>query len=654
MKLFPVLLFPTGVILSLYFPSSSNVDIPLEKGDYNLKIWSIDHQPYNAVLELSNIIADLINYKDLKNFEKIKSILKNNYLIAKIKVDEPGIYEFFGERNIYYSNKYGFNFVSSNNKINVLNNYFWVFYRPSKNNIYFSKFIFDGNFYNTTSVNIYGENPVLLDIKSNKIGPTVTISSTKYNQIMSGFVTGEDKNSLNVLPEVFISSSNIFDNNKCLSIALPGKANKLMLWNPEENSKDITFNTNIELYYFKKPLIENNINFGKFSDKIKGLSQIKYNLPKGNKSIEFVLRKNMIAYTFDEDSIKDIFWARDDYNSFYLETNLDKFIILNLYNSISAYEITVLNKQKISTSMLISQESMFEKIYQDSGEININIDGKINDNKLLNITGNISECILINKNGKIHKIINEKPFILLNEISYLKIKYNPGLVKVWISEKDNILEKRWGKDSALNKIQLENFSLNLPPANNNSYEFTVNTPSMVYVSSQEPYVVAMQKDGAYLVCNEILSGSFNYFLSVQGNYQLKLRSINDKQFQDEIEFSIVPIIEITDTLGPETIIEKNESKAFSFIHKQKGYIGIAVKAFKDILNCEVYSNDQKLIKSGRLLYLNLDAGQYFLKVVPNNDNEPLKFKPVIAGIVEQPSSPPKEYIKEFFEKYGIK
>ena len=88
--------------------------------------------------------------------------------------------------------------------------------------------------------------------------------------------------------------------------------------------------------------------------------------------------------------------------------------------------------------------------------------------------------------------------------------------------------------------------------------------------------------------------------------------------------------------------------------RQKGTVGIGVRATADIATCTLMDAYGRLIGKGVVQMHDLTPGDYLLSVETPSDGFGIEVQPVIIGIEPPDTGPPDDIIREYMEMEGFK
>jgi hypothetical protein len=137
-----------------------------------------------------------------------------------------------------------------------------------------------------------------------------------------------------------------------------------------------------------------------------------------------------------------------------------------------------------------------------------------------------------------------------------------------------------------------------------------------------------------------------------GRYRVSARPAAGLGPPGLLTLSEEPLLEGKEGVGDERAIGPGEARLFRFALASEGELGLGLQASADRLSCEIQDEAQRTLGTGCQQFLRLTKGRYLLRVSAPADAQPLRFRPVLLGLLGGERGIPDDVLRELVSRLG--
>ncbi|MBN1524598.1 MAG: hypothetical protein JW904_08950 [Spirochaetales bacterium] len=324
--------------------------------------------------------------------------------------------------------------------------------------------------------------------------------------------------------------------------------------------------------------------------------------------------------------------------------------------------VVVMNTGKLSAAARVSSASVRQEqllsirrgekrdvLFTDEGTVTVQVATPKSDDVVC-VGGDVRSAVLRGTDGNIYRGTPgtvDLPFLSFPGVAgELVIEHTAGAVQIWISQKNLAADSGAGvpqgnqKKIGSGKTDIDNTMA--------TWSFTMNAPGFAVFRIAAPGVAALSEKGSVTILS--ISGSSEERTIIKylekGTYAFLTRPLASIKMEGSFHFQqVVPQTFKTDDAQTAYFIGKNEMQAFRFSVEAKATVGVGVATDSDLVNARLYDKSFQLLGEGRLMFRELEPGEYYLAVF--GKDKPVRFSPLVYGHEGMIADVPQEVIDRY-------
>jgi hypothetical protein len=157
---------------------------------------------------------------------------------------------------------------------------------------------------------------------------------------------------------------------------------------------------------------------------------------------------------------------------------------------------------------------------------------------------------------------------------------------------------------------------------------------------------------AAVVASEGLGGGCDLSVVADGDasWRLLVRSFGGAPLSGTLVWTFAPAPTLTEGVGPETLVQPGEARAFRVELAADGELGVGLQTEAEVLECALLDSRHAIVADGCQQFGRFAKGTYWLRVKAPADVGARRFRPVVFGLRGAEIEVPDEWLRDFFRR----
>jgi hypothetical protein len=383
---------------------------------------------------------------------------------------------------------------------------------------------------------------------------------------------------------------------------------------------------------------------------LRGIAGRSYELPPGTKRLRLTLGASTVGVLSDGDAVVSVHWSGGRAHDETAETTATRLTLLHYREAEDRYTIQVLPARDVTT---LKHDAAYETVQERSGLLRLPVQPRIDESGrpgTLHVRGAaVHEVRLLGADGRLASGLD----VPVRGAGTLLVRHGPGLVMAWLDHPGREAQALWGP--ALLQAAAEVQAPALVPLQGQVQvlRLRMDRPAMLHVRAGLPAVTLLRR-GEEAPAVEVHPGVCRLDAYVPaGTVEVALRALGGGTLHGTAELSVTEVTPIGEGLGPEVLLPAGGTRLYSFEVKQRGPVGLGVRADAGGIGCTLLDVAGKRLGSGVVQMPTLQPGTYLMSLHVPGDAQPVRARPALAGLTPPGLGPPQDVIRQYLEAAGI-
>lgn len=365
-------------------------------------------------------------------------------------------------------------------------------------------------------------------------------------------------------------------------------------------------------------------------------------LPPGAKHLGLVLPLGTAAAVIEGSTVERLIWASDAVVET-IDTAADRLLLFRLDDQAAPFSLS-LDRGAASTASALEPGGVLTRFSPTPGIVHLSVGGAADAATTLRLAGSATEATVIKPDGSVTRGDN----LAVMSGSVVKVAYQTGLFGVGLDPlKDTPAASNAAPTPVTPPASLAlggtGMALRIAAGPARLVRVTTDTPIMLRaVSGSQASTPLLFSAGANL----------NLILPADVAGDLEIRPAGTAALSGTAQLDAIPLLPITEGLGPKLRLAPGQSRAFSFTLPKDRTIGVGVRASVDVATCRLLTAAGEEIGRGLVHMHTLKAGIYVLAVDAPSDGPAIDIEPALVGAVLPDNGPPDDVKAEYLALVG--
>lgn len=231
----------------------------------------------------------------------------------------------------------------------------------------------------------------------------------------------------------------------------------------------------------------------------------------------------------------------------------------------------------------------------------------------------------------------------------LHASHGPGIILAWVDRRGEEAQDLWARTGPPSSIEVA------PPAavplagEAVSLKVRAGEPALLHMRAAVPTVSRLTRgDGPAETAVHAQGTVLDAYLPA-GAGEVRLRGVAGAALSGSAVVTVTGVTPIEEGLGPEVVLAPGDTRVFSFALRQRGPVGVGVRAGSDVVEATLLSADGTRIGAGIVQMPVLEAGTYLLTLHAPEDGAAVRVRPAVAGLAAPGDGPPEDVIRRYVQ-----
>jgi len=215
------------------------------------------------------------------------------------------------------------------------------------------------------------------------------------------------------------------------------------------------------------------------------------------------------------------------------------------------------------------------------------------------------------------------------------------------------LGPRWGPRLVAKPIPIPRRVTQTVPRSGGKWVVWWQDRTAISVATEEAMCVAIEHQGSIVALEEGTTGVVMSSWLPAGEYHILARGLAGQEARGNITISTSQAEPVEEPFGPWAVLKPGESRYYSFKVAESGKVGFGVQGTRDIARCELLTMDGVSLGDGVRMVPDLTVGEYLLRLYLPAEEDAVKARVVLAGLIPPDTGPPEEFIRRLLSSAGF-
>jgi len=640
-------------------------EVPLEKAQYRLRLWSLDERGGSVRLRADALAPTHVTESQLKSGASLRPLGGRAVAALAVDLERPGVFRLRdpGVR-LRYSNGVGIPTDDAHEVLLATGTKLWVVadvaggalsptrrgWGPDAANaapkVQASRLVLPAG--DVLPLSLPGDRPVTVDLEHKTGGPVLAVvrslADVPHEVIKEA---GAPFQKTAVAMAIDPASARA-----AISAALKPGSPTAVVWTPTRSD------VRLQQWSFEAPAMESGA-WGRWGDALRGISARSFELPSGRKRIRVALGEASVAVLSMGDAVESVHWAGGETFEETIDGESTRLTLLHTRQEQDEFTVEILPLEGALGE--VTATSPYERFQSTAGTLRIPI--RSGDppsstagtsagfgeagaaTRTLHVRGAVHEGTFLGADGRVARG-NDVP--LAPGGGTLIIPHGTGWVLAWISSGEDA-PGLWGSHDLGSATPVKTparIPLRGPVT---SLHVDTGGPAVLHFRSGAPHVTRLARAGAPTEVDVHPSGSVLDVFLPEGTAEITLRALGGATLSGSAELTASLVTPIGEGLGPEVVLPSGSTHFFSFTVNREGRVGIGVRADSDVVNALLQDGRGKKLGAGVVQMPLLAQGTYLLALTVPPDRAPVRARPALAGVTPPDTGPPADVIRRYLE-----
>lgn len=365
-------------------------------------------------------------------------------------------------------------------------------------------------------------------------------------------------------------------------------------------------------------------------------------LPAGAKHLGLVLPIGTAAALLGGGTVERLIWTSAAEVET-LDTSADRLLLLRLDDQAAPFSLS-LDRGTAPLASALEPGGVLTRFSPTPGIIHLSVRGAADAGTILRLAGSATEATAIRPDGSVARGNN----LAVTAGSVVAVAYRSGLFAVGL----DLLTDTPAASAVAPTLVTPPASLALG-GTGMALRIAAGPARLVRMTTDTP-ILLRAVSGSQAATPLLFSAGANLNLVLPADVagDLEIRPAGTAALSGSAEVDAIPLLPITEGLGPKLRLAPGQSRAFSFTLPKDRTIGVGVRASVDVATCRLLTSAGEEIGRGLVHMHNLKAGTYVLAVDAPSDGPAIDIEPALVGAVLPDNGPPDDVKAEYLALVG--
>ncbi len=383
------------------------------------------------------------------------------------------------------------------------------------------------------------------------------------------------------------------------------------------------------------------IPLGVTDGQLEGRAAVAYELPPGAKRLRLALARGTVAVVSRDAEALSVFASEEDATVETVYTSAPTLTLLHTEPGAGRFSVEAIAAEPPS----LAAGHPLELPLTEAGVLRLAVADA--EGATLRVRGVASETTYVEEAGAVRRGSD----IAISAAGTLIVRHGRGALIAWLEAVGQDARALWGiagtpaREAALpSVVRLEG------PAQVLSLDRK--DPLLLQVRSATPLVTVLTRPGGPVEA-DVHTGatSLDAFLP-SGRSELLIRPAAASELAGTLELQATPVVSLGEGLGPEVVLPPGASRAFSFVVKDGGPVGVGVRASAEVVEATLLDAAGRSLGAGVTQMPTLVPGTYVLVLHAPADGPTVRVRAAVAGLERPGVDPPADVVRRYLEPEG--
>ncbi|HVQ28965.1 MAG TPA: hypothetical protein VMV21_05260 [Vicinamibacteria bacterium] len=379
------------------------------------------------------------------------------------------------------------------------------------------------------------------------------------------------------------------------------------------------------------------IGLGVTDGHLEGRAAVAYELPPGAKKLRLALAGGTVA-VLSRDADAESVLASDEDSVETVYTKASTLTLLHTQEGPGRFSIEATAEE----APLLATGQPLEQPLAEAGVLRLAL--AASPGATLRVRGAVSEVTFVEDSG----VVRRGSDMALSAAGTLLVRHGRGPLIAWLEAEGQDARAVWetpgaaARETALpSVVKLSGVALALG--------LDRKDPALLQVRSATSLVTVVTRPGIPAEATVHTAATTVDAVLPSGRSEVLLRAATQPELTGTAELFATPIVALDEGLGPEVVLPPGASRAFSFVVKDGGPVGVGVRASAELVEATLLDASGRRLGTGVAQMPTLAPGGYVLVLHAPADGPTVRVRPAVAGLNRPGVDPPGDVVQRYLE-----